>query len=55
MRYDEDDGRLQLFIFSIPDFMIQGGDPTGTGRGGSSIYGEKVSPLGKLGRDQDLV
>lgn len=22
--------------------MIQGGDPTGTGRGGSSIYGEKV-------------
>ncbi|CAG8547918.1 6047_t:CDS:2 [Funneliformis caledonium] len=21
------------------DFMIQGGDPTGTGRGGSSIYG----------------
>ncbi|KAK3355281.1 peptidyl-prolyl cis-trans isomerase ppi1 [Neurospora tetraspora] len=25
----------------IKDFMIQGGDPTGTGRGGSSIYGEK--------------
>ncbi|KAI8920995.1 peptidylprolyl isomerase [Powellomyces hirtus] len=25
----------------IPDFMIQGGDPTGTGRGGTSIYGEK--------------
>lgn len=23
----------------IKDFMIQGGDPTGTGRGGSSIYG----------------
>ena len=23
----------------IPDFMIQGGDPTGTGRGGTSIYG----------------
>lgn len=23
----------------ILDFMIQGGDPTGTGRGGSSIYG----------------
>ncbi|ORY05244.1 cyclophilin-like protein [Basidiobolus meristosporus CBS 931.73] len=24
----------------ISDFMIQGGDPTGTGRGGASIYGE---------------
>ena len=23
----------------IPDFMIQGGDPTGTGRGGERIYG----------------
>ena len=23
----------------IPDFMIQGGDPTGTGRGGQSIWG----------------
>ena len=23
----------------IPDVMIQGGDPTGTGRGGESIYG----------------
>lgn len=23
----------------IKDFMIQGGDPTGTGRGGDSIYG----------------
>jgi cyclophilin family peptidyl-prolyl cis-trans isomerase len=27
--------------------MIQGGDPTGTGRGGTSIYGQKlcVMPL----------
>lgn len=25
----------------IPNFMIQGGDPTATGRGGVSIYGEK--------------
>uniref|UniRef100_A0A8D8ZQ28 Peptidyl-prolyl cis-trans isomerase n=1 Tax=Cacopsylla melanoneura TaxID=428564 RepID=A0A8D8ZQ28_9HEMI len=24
----------------IRDFMIQGGDPTGTGRGGTSIYGK---------------
>lgn len=24
----------------IPDFMIQGGDPTGTGAGGESIYGQ---------------
>ena len=24
----------------IKDFMVQGGDPTGTGRGGSSIYGK---------------
>lgn len=24
----------------IPDFMIQGGDPEGTGRGGESIYGQ---------------
>ena len=26
--------------------MIQGGDPTGTGRGGESIYGGKVGPRG---------
>ena len=25
----------------IDGFMIQGGDPTGTGRGGSSVYGGK--------------
>ena len=24
------------------DFMIQGGDPTGTGKGGTSIYGQKL-------------
>ena len=36
------DGYYNGVIFHriIEDFMIQGGDPTGTGRGGESIYGK---------------
>ncbi|KAJ5902443.1 hypothetical protein N7495_002971 [Penicillium taxi] len=38
-----DAGKYNGVIFHriIPGFMIQGGDPTGTGRGGQSFYGGK--------------
>ena len=29
-----------LLTFNFSDFIIQGGDPTGTGEGGESIYGK---------------
>lgn len=41
--HDEGEVPLRTDHADVQGFMIQGGDPTGTGRGGTSIYGDKFA------------
>lgn len=42
-----------IFHRMVPGFIVQGGDPTGTGHGGESIYGKpfQVSTFGCYGHN----
>jgi len=43
VRHDESKTLPLLYLLSLSkDFMVQGGDPTGTGKGGTSVYGQKL-------------
>ncbi len=41
----------QIFHRIVPDFIVQTGDPTGTGRGGSSIYSTEENPTGAFANE----